>query len=150
MTDGVRTSAGLALPLVRAAAIAAVLIGVLADQSFAGEEDDAPQEPATPEWWANPEPANGRVIMNGQVLTESQISTFAFFACGPIAPGNYWFNVQSGLWGIAGDGTPLGHFRDRCQGRRRYGDGTLSPRNWMYRPGELEGDESDWGGPRLQ
>ena len=150
MTDGIRTSAGPALPWGCAAAIAAILSGACADWSFAGEEDDLPLEPATPEWWANPEPADGRIIVNGKVLTPSEVNTLSFVSCGPIVPGNYWLNVQTGQWGFTGNPTPMGHFRARCHERRRFNNGSMSRDGRIFNPGELDRNESDWGGPRIQ
>ena len=56
--------------------------------------------------------------------------------CGPIPNGNYWLNLNTRIWGYAGDTRPMGHNSDNCynQERRRslYERGLLfSPEDWL-------------------
>ena len=76
------------------------------------------------------------VIVNGQRLGPEQIQRLQQIHCGPIANGNYWLDVDSGLWGYAGNPIPQGYITDNCyqQDRRRPG---LSERGLLYSPGEL-------------
>ncbi len=76
------------------------------------------------------------VIVNGQQLNQEQINNLEQIHCGPIANGNYWLDLNTGIWGYAGSPTPQGYITDPCyqQQQRRPG---LSERGLLYSPGEL-------------
>ena len=78
--------------------------------------------------------AAAQVIVNGQLLNQRQINRLTAYSCGPIFPGRYWLNMQTGYWGYAGSRRVMGHIRARCRGTRRKG---LSERGLLYSPGEL-------------
>ncbi|MEM8793415.1 MAG: hypothetical protein AAGE80_17475 [Pseudomonadota bacterium] len=61
--------------------------------------------------------AAGSVVINGMKLDAEQISWLEVYACGPIYPGNYWLDVETGLWGYRGVPQSAGHIRERCAGR---------------------------------
>ena len=74
------------------------------------------------------------VVVNGQRLTMPQIVQLERMYCGPIANGAYWFDPDSGVWGYAGDPTPMGRIGDNCRrGARRP---SLSERGLLYTPGD--------------
>lgn len=79
-------------------------------------------------------PASAQVIVNGKRLSYAEIQQLAAYSCGPIYPGNYWLNLQTGYWGYAGSYEVVGHIRDRCGDGRRP---SLSERGRLYSPGEL-------------
>lgn len=76
------------------------------------------------------------VIVNGQRLNNEQIYNLEQIHCGPIGNGNYWLDINTGLWGYAGNSAPQGYITDNCyqQQERRPG---LSERGLLYSPGEL-------------
>lgn len=73
-----------------------------------------------------------RVVVNGVRLNNAQIQTLEQWHCGPISNGNYWLNLNTGIWGYAGDPRPMGHISDNCysQGRRP----SLSERGLLFSP----------------
>ncbi len=79
-------------------------------------------------------PASAQVIVNGKRLSRAEIAQLSLYSCGPIYPGNYWLNMQTGYWGYAGSYEVVGHIRDRCGDGRRP---SLSERGRLYSPGEL-------------
>ncbi len=81
-------------------------------------------------------PAESQTVVNGRLLSPDEISWFSRMSCGPIWPGNYWYNNVTGLWGYAGDPAPTGHIRDRCA-RVAQPRPSLSQRRQLYRPGEI-------------
>ncbi|MEM7178047.1 MAG: hypothetical protein AAF503_10110 [Pseudomonadota bacterium] len=83
-------------------------------------------------------PAGSQTVVNGRLLSPAEVSWFSRMSCGPIWPGNYWYDVASGYWGYAGRPTPIGHIRDRCL-RAPQPRKSLSERRQLYRPGEILG-----------
>ena len=76
------------------------------------------------------------VIVNGQRLSFEQIQRLEQIHCGPIENGDYWLDVNSGLWGYAGNPIPQGYITDNCYQQDRHRPG-LSERGLLYSPGEL-------------
>jgi hypothetical protein len=75
------------------------------------------------------------VVVNGKRLSSSEIQYLEQWRCGPIPNGAYWLNVNSGIWGYAGNPMPQGHISDPCWvGTHRPG---LSERGLLYSPGEI-------------
>ncbi|MEM1278061.1 MAG: hypothetical protein AAGH74_16170 [Pseudomonadota bacterium] len=56
----------------------------------------------------------GNVVINGVSLSADQKTWLSNYACGPIYPGNYWLDMQSGEWGYRGVPQAAGHIRERC------------------------------------
>jgi hypothetical protein len=75
------------------------------------------------------------VVLNGQLLNQSEISLLDAWACTSIPNGYYWMNFNTGIWGYAGDPRPRGHISDYCRGPERRP--SLSERGLLYSPGEL-------------
>jgi len=76
------------------------------------------------------------VIMNGERLGAEQIQYLEQIHCGPIENGDYWLNLNNGLWGYAGNPVPQGYITDNCYQQDRPRPG-LSERGLLYSPGEL-------------
>lgn len=76
------------------------------------------------------------VIVNGQRLAPEQIQYLDQIHCGPVANGNYWLDVNTGLWGYAGSPMPQGYISDNCYQQDSPRPG-LSERGLLYSPGEL-------------
>jgi hypothetical protein len=72
------------------------------------------------------------VMVNGVRMTIAQIQQLEQLHCGPIPNGNYWLNVQSGIWGYAGDPRPQGHISDNCYVPERRP--SLSERGMLFSP----------------
>lgn len=75
------------------------------------------------------------VIVNGQRLSDAQVAGLERRACTHIPNGHYWLDVQSGMWGYAGNGRVQGVFGEACGQRQK----SLSERRQLYRPGEILG-----------
>ena len=60
-----------------------------------------------------------RIIVNGQALNRRQVYFLESIACGPIPPGYYWLDPETGLWGRPGEKHPRGHIQDNCQEKNR-------------------------------
>ena len=80
--------------------------------------------------------AEQTVIVNGQRLSFQQIQHLEQIHCGPIENGAYWLDLNSGLWGYAGNPIPQGYISDNCYQQDRHRPG-LSERGLLYSPGEL-------------
>jgi len=76
------------------------------------------------------------IIVNGHRLSFEQIQRLEQIHCGPIENGDYWLDVNSGLWGYAGTPIPEGYITDNCYQQDRHRPG-LSERGLLYSPGEL-------------
>ena len=78
------------------------------------------------------------VIVNGERLNDEQIYTLEQIHCGPVPNGNYWLDLNTGLWGYAGNPMPQGYLTDNCyqQQQQQHRPG-LSERGQLYSPGEL-------------
>lgn len=79
--------------------------------------------------------AERSIVVNGQRLRPAEIRYLEQWTCTPVPNGAYWLNMQSGIWGYAGNLIPQGHISDRCgrQARRP----SLSERGMLYAPGEI-------------
>ncbi len=75
------------------------------------------------------------VVVNGALLSDSQIALLEAVSCGPIPDGAYWLDTGTGVWGFADDPTPQGHIKDACANAQRRP--SLSERGLLYSPGEL-------------
>lgn len=75
------------------------------------------------------------VVVNGLPLNLAQIQVLEAISCGPIPNGDYWLDTNSGIWGYAGDPTPMGHIKDNCYSAPRRP--SLSERGLLYSPGEI-------------
>lgn len=75
-----------------------------------------------------------RVVVNGVRLNNAQIQTLEQWHCGPIANGHYWLNLNTGIWGYAGDSRPMGHISDNCYSPERRP--SLSERGLLFGPGD--------------
>lgn len=74
------------------------------------------------------------VVVNGERMNDAQIQTLERIRCGPIPNGHYWLNVNTGVWGYAGNPTPQGNITDNCyQPQRRP---SLSERGMLFSPGD--------------
>jgi len=74
------------------------------------------------------------VVVNGERMSDSQVQALERIHCGPFPNGNYWLNVNTGVWGYAGNATPQGNITDNCyQPQRRPG---LSERGMLFSPGD--------------
>jgi hypothetical protein len=82
-------------------------------------------------------PAAAQVVVNGKLLSGGEIAWLAEVSCGPVYPGNYWLDMNSGYWGYAGSPRPMGHIRDRCGQRRVFRDGNMSREGRLFYPGEI-------------
>ncbi len=76
------------------------------------------------------------IFVNGKRLGFEQIQHLEQIHCGPIENGDYWLNVNNGLWGYAGNPVPQGYITDNCYQQDRHRPG-LSERGLLYSPGEL-------------
>ena len=77
-----------------------------------------------------------RVVVNGVRLNNAQIQILDQWNCGPIPNGEYWLNLNTGIWGYAGDPRPMGHISDNCytqEDRPSLSERGLlfSPRDWL-------------------
>jgi hypothetical protein len=82
--------------------------------------------------------AQSRVVfVNGQRMTDQQISQLEFFACTAIPDGNYWLNLNNGAWGYFGSWEVRGIFGDQCNGQAQRQRKSLSERGLLYSPGEI-------------
>ena len=61
--------------------------------------------------------AAGNVVINGVTLNPAQMTWLTSYACGPVYPGQYWLDMQSGDWGYRGVPQAAGHIRERCAGQ---------------------------------
>lgn len=82
-------------------------------------------------------PSAAQVVINGKLMSPGEIAWLAQVTCGPIYPGNYWVDTDSGLWGYAGSPRPMGHVRDRCGRGRVFSDGNMSREGRLFYPGEI-------------
>lgn len=80
--------------------------------------------------------AEQNIFVNGQRLSFEQIQRLEQIHCGPIENGGYWLDVNSGLWGYAGNPIPQGYITDNCYQQDKHRPG-LSERGLLYSPGEL-------------
>ena len=55
------------------------------------------------------------VIVNGVRMSDAQIARLEQASCTRIPNGSYWLNVQTGVWGYAGNWQPQGVFGDQCR-----------------------------------
>ena len=82
--------------------------------------------------------AQSRVVfVNGQRMTDQQISQLEFFACTAIPNGNYWLNLYTGAWGYVGSWQVQGTFGDQCNAQAQRQRKSLSERGMLYSPGEI-------------
>ena len=87
-------------------------------------------------WLAAGTPAQAQsrwVIVNGERMSDSQVSYLEERACTRIPNGNYWLNMQTGAWGYVPNPHVQGYFGEACRQPRR----SLSERRQLYRPGEI-------------
>jgi hypothetical protein len=77
------------------------------------------------------------VFVNGQRMTDQQISQLEFFACTAIPNGSYWLNLNNGAWGYAGNWQVQGIFGDQCNVQAQRQRKSLSERGMLYSPGEI-------------
>jgi hypothetical protein len=77
--------------------------------------------------------AQAYVVVNGRVLSQSEIYALERQACTSIPAGNYWLR-NDGIWGYAGNPVPQGRVWEYCVQRRHP---SLSERGLLYSPGEL-------------
>jgi hypothetical protein len=56
------------------------------------------------------------VFVNGVRMSDAQIAQLEQAACTQIPNGSYWLNMQTGVWGYAGNWQPQGVFGDQCHG----------------------------------
>lgn len=82
-------------------------------------------------------PAAAQVVVNGKLLNPGEIAWLANFSCGPIYPGRYWLDMDTGYWGFTGSSRTMGHIRDRCGQGRVFRDGNMSREGRLYSPGEI-------------
>jgi hypothetical protein len=75
------------------------------------------------------------VVVNGKRMNNHEIVVLERFHCGYFPDGNYWLNVNNGVWGYAGNPFPQGNITDNCYSSS-YRPG-LSQRGLLYSPGEL-------------
>lgn len=75
------------------------------------------------------------VVVNGKRMNNHEIVVLERFHCGYFPDGNYWLNVNTGVWGYAGNLFPQGNITDNCYSSS-YRPG-LSQRGLLYSPGEL-------------
>jgi hypothetical protein len=81
---------------------------------------------------SNAAQAERRVVVNGVRLSVPEIMELERIHCGPIPNGHYWLDLQTGIWGYAGDPQPQGYVTDNCYnpGRRP----SLSERGMLFSP----------------
>ncbi len=72
------------------------------------------------------------VVVNGFRLNPAQIQYLDSVACGLIPDGRYWLNLNTGIWGYAGNSRPMGHISDNCNRRQRRP--SLSERGMLFSP----------------
>lgn len=86
-------------------------------------------------WCAGLAAAERFIVVNGKRLNPAEIRSLEQWTCTPVPNGRYWLNMQTGIWGYAGNPIPQGHISDRCgrQARRP----SLSERGQLYSPGEI-------------
>ena len=85
----------------------------------------------------SPAYAERYVVVNGQRLSIPEIQYLERLHCGPVPNGRYWINLQTGMWGYAGNPRPQGHIADNCRSPQRRPSlserGMLfSPNDWIY------------------
>ena len=80
---------------------------------------------------------NRIVFVNGQRMTNQQISQLEYFACTVIPNGNYWLNLYNGAWGYIGNWQVQGTFGDQCNVQAQRQRRSLSERGMLYSPGEI-------------
>jgi len=87
---------------------------------------------------ATPAMAQSRLVfVNGQRMTDRQISQLEFFACTSIPNGGYWLNLDNGAWGYVGNWRVQGIFGDLCNVPAQRQRRSLSERGLLYSPGEI-------------
>ena len=80
-------------------------------------------------------PAQARtVIVNNQLMNQTQLLMMDMINCTTVPDGNYWVNNLTGQWGYAGGGVK-GYVGDAC--RQSQPRKSLSERGLLYSPGEL-------------
>jgi len=89
--------------------------------------------------------ADRYVVVNGLRLNEAQVEILERIHCGPIPNGQYWLDLNTGLWGYAGDPRPMGYLSGNC------GDagssGSLSERGLLFTPPMVDPSSGDvYGG----
>jgi hypothetical protein len=93
--------------------------------------------------------ADRYVIVNGLRLNETEVENLERIHCGPIPNGRYWLNLNTGLFGFAGDPRPLGYISGNCGNPVSRGNsgsgGSLSGRGLLYTP-PLVDDEGNMAG----
>lgn len=72
------------------------------------------------------------VIVNGVRMNPAQIQYLDKLSCGHIPDGNYWLDVNTGVWGYAGNSRPMGNISDNCNRRQRRP--SLSERGMLFSP----------------
>ncbi len=72
------------------------------------------------------------VVVNGIRLNPAQIQYLDNVACGLIPDGKYWLNLNTGVWGYAGNPRPMGYISDNCNRRQRRP--SLSERGMLFSP----------------
>ena len=81
------------------------------------------------------------VVVNGQRMTDRQITLLEQFHCAQIANGYYWLNLSNGAWGYIGNWNVQGYFGDQCNapgnGIARERRESLSERGMLYSPNEI-------------
>lgn len=75
------------------------------------------------------------VVVNGQRLSDRQISQLDRMQCTLIPNGHYWLNMRTGAWGYAGNPVRQGWLGDYCRRTQRHR--SLSERGLLYTPGDL-------------
>lgn len=56
------------------------------------------------------------VFVNGQRMSDAQVTELVRIGCGDIPDGAYWLNTRTGAWGYAGNPRVQGVLGDRCNG----------------------------------
>ena len=75
------------------------------------------------------------VFVNGMRMNHMYMAALDQWHCGYVPNGNYWLNINTGVWGYANNPVPQGNITDNCgYSTRRPG---LSERGLLYSPGEL-------------
>ncbi len=72
------------------------------------------------------------VVVNGVRLNPAQIQYLDKLHCGLIPNGEYWLDVNTGVWGYTGNSMPMGNISDNCYRRQRRP--SLSERGMLFSP----------------
>ena len=88
--------------------------------------------------YADPQEPSAAAWARGALMNPGQLALLDRYACTTVPNGNYWLNVQTGLWGYAHNPQPVGYIGAACGSGGGGGRPSLSERGMLY-------SSSPWG-----